>query len=94
MPTQKAMTERRVEAFLLDLLEMFDPDDADSYDLHARGFPGVRRTETFAETSMLTSNHGLVIAFEDGSEYQLTIVESRRSRLAADEDEGETDDAR
>ena len=36
--------------------------------------------ETFEETGMLTSNRGLVVTMEDGSEFQITIVQSRMGR--------------
>ena len=33
--------------------------------------------ETYEEAGMLTRNDGLVIKAEDGSEYQVTIVQSK-----------------
>jgi len=47
--------------------ESFDPD-------------GIRRVETYAEAGMLTTDAGLVVTMDDGSEFQLTIVQSRRGR--------------
>ena len=35
------------------------------------------RVETFANAGVMTYNKGLVITLPDGSEYQLTIVQSR-----------------
>lgn len=32
---------------------------------------------TFADVGLLTSNAGVVLGFEDGSEFQLSIVKSR-----------------
>lgn len=32
---------------------------------------------TFGEAGLLTSNEGVVLTLEDGSEYQITIVQSR-----------------
>ena len=36
-----------------------------------------RRVRTFAEEGVLTYNKGLVISLPDGTEFQLTIVQSR-----------------
>ena len=35
------------------------------------------RVETFANAGVMTCNKGLVLTLPDGSEYQLTIVQSR-----------------
>ena len=35
------------------------------------------RVQTFAEAGLMTRNSGLVITLPDGSEFQLTIVQSR-----------------
>ena len=37
----------------------------------------VESATTFEEAGVLTTNKGLVLRMEDGSEYQLTIVRSR-----------------
>jgi hypothetical protein len=39
--------------------------------------PKLVRTESFEERGLLTRDAGLVLRFEDGSEYQLTVVRSR-----------------
>jgi len=51
----------------LDVNESFDPD-------------GIRRVESYAETGMLTMDAGLVVTMDDGTEFQVTIVLSRRGR--------------
>jgi hypothetical protein len=62
---------------LLDLLidERNDPE-SDLADL-TEPFEGVRDVRTFAEADILTTDKGLIVACEDGTEYQLTIVRSR-----------------
>ena len=35
------------------------------------------RVQSFCEAGLMTSNNGLVITLPDGSEFQLTIVQSR-----------------
>ena len=70
------MNARRVQDKLRDLLEaaLLDRDeDARGY---AEYVEGIRRVSTYAEVGMLTRDKGLVIGYDDGSEYQLTIVES------------------
>ena len=37
----------------------------------------ITRTKTFEDAMILTSDKGLVITAEDGSEYQITIVKSK-----------------
>ena len=37
----------------------------------------IARTKTFEDAMILTSDKGLVITAEDGSEYQITIVKSK-----------------
>ena len=40
----------------------------------------VKRVQTFEEVGMLTRDHGLVVTMNDGSEFQLTITQSRETR--------------
>jgi len=41
------------------------------------GLPNtVRSTATFADADILTNNKGVVVTMKDGSEFQLTIVQS------------------
>jgi hypothetical protein len=37
----------------------------------------VRDSKTFWEASLMSSDDGVVVRFEDGSEFQITIVQSR-----------------
>ena len=36
----------------------------------------VRRVQTFRDSGMLSNNNGLVIDLQDGSQFQITIVQS------------------
>lgn len=44
-------------------------------------FP-VKQAHTYKSVGMLTMNDGLVIRMEDGSEFQITIVQSREAKAA------------
>jgi len=39
-----------------------------------------RRVETFEEVGLLTRDNGIVVTMRDGSQFQITIVESRQAR--------------
>ena len=39
--------------------------------------PGVESVSTFREAGVLTRNEGLVLRMEDGTEFQVTVVQSR-----------------
>ncbi len=70
------MTDRKFESMLATVVHGADD--------------GVSRVETFEEAGILTRNRGLVVTFDDGSEFQLTIVRSRRGKgpcSEADNDE-------
>lgn len=58
-----------------------DDDDIPLADI-ARGiateFDGVAHATTYAEARILTTDAGLVVRAADGSEFQITIVRSRR----------------
>jgi hypothetical protein len=45
----------------------------------------VRAVQTFEERGILTRDRGLVVTFTDGSEIQVTLVQSRRGRDEGDE---------
>ena len=51
----------------LDVNESFDPD-------------GIRHVETFEAVGMLTTDAGLVVVMDDGTEFQVTVVLSRHGR--------------
>lgn len=68
------MTEKGFAACLAAVLngdgdvdEILDPD-------------GIDRAVPYDETGVLTMNAGLVVTMDDGAEFQITIVRSRRGR--------------
>ena len=76
------MNEKGFESRLAEILndegdvkEILDPD-------------GVRKVATFADAGVLTMNAGLVVTMDDGAEFQITIVRSRRGRRDDEEDAG------
>ena len=74
------MRDHALQNLLREVFEELDAalDDADHplADL-AGDFGSVRRICTFDEAQVLTSDPGLVIEFDDGSEFHLTIQHSR-----------------
>jgi hypothetical protein len=66
-------TEELLEDGLVALLRGF-ADDAEEL------LEAVAGVNTFRNEGVLTSNRGLVVTMEDGSEYQVTLVLSRRAR--------------
>lgn len=38
---------------------------------------GIRKVRSFADSQLLTDNHGVVVTTDDGSEFQVSIVQSR-----------------
>lgn len=69
-PTQP--TETDIALALIEMLEHgANPDDTDM---------GAIECRTFDEAGLMTRNEGVVIRLADGSEFQLTIVQSYRPR--------------
>lgn len=68
MNDEPRMDDEKVEDLVRFLLEDHDTDDWEAT---------VNRVETFSDAGVLTTNRGLVVAFADGSEFQLTIARSR-----------------
>lgn len=63
------ITEETMQGALCDLLAGYtDSSEIDWADVRVR---------TFEDAGVLTYNKGLVISLPDGSEFQLTIVQSR-----------------
>ena len=73
------MTERELQdaltSLLLDLVDMQDDDDPDGH--LGDHLPGIEGAATFDQRGLLSGNKGLVVSFEDGSEFQINIVRSR-----------------
>ena len=71
------MNESEFErALMMTLTEA--PDDYASGE--ALNIEQVRRVQTFEDLGVLTNNRGVVVTMKDGSEFQLTIVQSRHAR--------------
>ena len=76
--TKDRMNERRFERWLIDAIE--EHGDHRDDERHR-----VADVENFVQAGVLTMNRGLVVRFVDGSELQLTIVQSRLGRDDAEE---------
>lgn len=61
-----------IEAALIDVFQGFELDE-DMVEV-------IRDARTFSDAGVLTMDRGIVIRLSDGSEYQLTIVQSGRRR--------------
>ncbi len=72
------MDERKIEKLLRDLI-WAESDEGET---------PVDNIEDFVQAGICTNNRGLIVRFQDGSEFQLTIVQSAEP----DEDEDEPDD--
>ncbi|MCC7464551.1 MAG: hypothetical protein IT480_19065 [Gammaproteobacteria bacterium] len=83
------MNEHELQGMLMTLLESLieareEVDDGDEggalVDI-AREMvdeaDGLEQVESFADAELLTTNAGLIIRCRDGSEFQLTVVQSR-----------------
>ena len=73
------MNEHEIQDALKTLLEEITfMDDEDRSDAGlGDGLAEIERVSTFDEAGVMTSDAGLVITTADGSEFQLTIVQSR-----------------
>jgi hypothetical protein len=63
-----------LESALMELLDGEDREDG------ALDTEKIRRIESFEDAGMLTRDRGLVVTMTDGTEFQITIVRSRRAR--------------
>jgi len=76
------MNDETIQNRLRDLLdELIDAhledDENDPVAELAVCTEGFRSVRTFADAHLLTSDKGLVVECDDGTEYQITIVRSR-----------------
>ena len=72
------MNERKIESLFLDL----------EYDDENPLIGKIARAASFEDAGILTRNRGVVLRMADGSEFQITIVQSAPAR-GADNEEGE-----
>ena len=61
------MNEEKFRSILDEALFIYMDENKDT----------IKRVQTFEEVGILTTNTGLIIKTEDGSEFQLTIVQSK-----------------
>ena len=70
------MNESEFREALEDLLnELRDQDTAEEVGLNI----GIKRVSSYENSGMLTHNEGLTIRLDTDDEFQLTIVQSKRS---------------
>jgi hypothetical protein len=67
------MTEELMVKTLRDLLENGSTDQDDTEEVLAQ----LQQVTTFDDEMMLTSTHGLVVRLDDGTEFQVKVVQSR-----------------
>jgi len=61
---------------LLEEIAYMDADDRERFDVPAE-LADLDRVSTFEEAGVLTRDAGLVITATDGTEFQVTIIQSR-----------------
>ena len=67
------MNEQDITTLIAESLNAHaDPDSQDCI----IGIEDINAIRTFEENSVMTNNAGLVLHMEDGSEFQITIVQS------------------
>ena len=87
------MTEKTLETALHILLEMiaaYDDENAGDFEEEMRPFRDCA-VDTYERAGILTNNRGLVVRMTDGSEFQVTIVQSRASRERDEDDESDAE---
>ena len=73
------MNEKEFENVLLESLSLTDADpESVGFDSKMEGF--ISDLSTFEDAGVMTMNKGLVVRLADGSEFQVTIVQSQRAR--------------
>ena len=73
------MSEHDLEqalAGILDEASVTEPDDEMTATIPVE-LTGVRDVASYRDAGVLTNNAGLVVLMKDGSEFQITIVQSR-----------------
>ena len=73
------MTTRELQDELRDLIKAVieTRDDEDPVIVVGDQAEAFRRVDTYEEVGVLTTDPGLVITTDDGTEFQVTIVQSR-----------------
>ena len=73
------MNDSDMVAFITDAMYQFDEDNLTppQGDQDESGYAEVDEISTFANAEILTQNKGLVVKMEDGTEWQISVVQSR-----------------
>lgn len=79
--TTQIFTERQFEEALAADLLFLESDEL-----------VIDRVATFEDRCLLTRNRGLVIRLDNGAEFQVTIVQSKRADNEPEEEEDEDDE--
>ena len=76
--TQKDMQQHLYDIFeAMTIVDLADDDQISiPHDLVEPG-RGIDMVQTFRQGQMLTDNSGIVIRMQDGSEFQISVVQSR-----------------
>ena len=74
------MTPKNFETWLIEAIDLKCTEEQE------HGPAEVRRVTTYEEAGVLTNDRGLVVRCNDGAEFQVTLVLSRRGRNDEDED--------
>jgi len=89
------MTETTFENLLKQILNTAEDMDEDELNEWGR-FKEIEGVDTYKHAGLLGYNKGLVVEMKDGSEFQITIVQSKKSRTEEEsedeEDETEAED--
>jgi hypothetical protein len=81
------MNERKMERAFLELFEDIASDDELQASLDQPALANAQ-VKTFEDAGLLTRDRGIVLTLEDGSEFQVTIVQSAKAENEdSDEDE-------
>lgn len=67
------MTDQDMQSVLQEAVEFYVGHDPHNPDISIT---------SFADAGVLTRNAGLVLRLDDGSEFQVTVVQSRQERLS------------
>jgi hypothetical protein len=73
--TEGDMDDKLMVKTLVDLLENGSTDHDDTEEVLSK----LQRVATFEDELMMTSNVGLVIQCDDGSEFQVKVVQSKEA---------------
>ena len=77
------MTDRKIETTIHDLLEACMEQDASrAAEIVERGFcDRIRDVQDYVQAGVLTNDRGVVVELDDGSKFQITIVQSSSGRI-------------